>query len=69
MIQHATEKITKERTSIIIAHRLDTIKKADVIIVMDKGEIVEKGNHKELLQKETGYYKDLYQKQFSTEVV
>lgn len=69
MIQYATEKITKERTSIVIAHRLDTIKKADVIIVMDSGKIVEKGNHTELLQKEKGYYKDLYEKQFSLNVV
>lgn len=65
MIQFATEKITKERTSIVIAHRLDTIKKADIIIVMDKGFIVEKGNHKELLQKTDGYYKNLYNKQFN----
>jgi len=65
MIQYATEKITKERTSIVIAHRLDTIKKADLIIVMDKGKIVEKGNHQELLELEKGYYKNLYDKQFS----
>ncbi len=65
MIQFATEKITKERTSIVIAHRLDTIKKADVIIVMDAGKIVEKGCHKELLKNEKGYYKNLYDKQFS----
>jgi len=67
MIQFATEKITKERTSIIIAHRLDTIKKADIIIVMDKGLIVEQGNHQQLLQKEKGYYKNLYEKQFHKE--
>ncbi|MCF6308310.1 MAG: ABC transporter ATP-binding protein/permease [Flavobacteriaceae bacterium] len=64
MIQIATEKITKGRTSIIIAHRLATIKKADKIIVMDTGEIVEIGNHKELLAKENGYYKNLYEVQF-----
>ena len=67
MIQYATDTITKNRTSIIIAHRLATIKKADVIIVMDKGQIVEKGNHAELLQKKEGYYKNLYEKQFSDE--
>ncbi|PHN99884.1 antibiotic ABC transporter ATP-binding protein, partial [Rhodobacteraceae bacterium 4F10] len=57
MIQYATDKITKNRTSIVIAHRLATIKKADMIIVMDKGRIVEKGNHTELLKKHEGYYK------------
>ncbi|WBX74168.1 ABC transporter ATP-binding protein [Tenacibaculum pacificus] len=68
MIQYATDKITKNRTSIVIAHRLATIKKADTIIVMDKGEIVEKGNHAELLNKKEGYYKNLYKKQFKTEI-
>ena len=68
MIQYATDKITKNRTSIVIAHRLATIKKADKIIVMDKGKIVELGNHKELLEKE-GYYRNLYEKQFSEEVM
>nr|WP_148869466.1 ABC transporter ATP-binding protein [Tenacibaculum adriaticum] len=69
MIQYATDEITKGRTSIVIAHRLDTIKKADTIIVMDKGQIVEKGNHQELLKKEDGYYRNLYEKQFNVEVV
>ena len=64
MIQTATEKITKGRTSIIIAHRLATIKKADKIIVMDAGKIVEIGTHKELIRKENGYYKNLYEVQF-----
>ena len=64
MIQIATEKITKGRTSIIIAHRLATIKKADKIIVMDAGKIVEIGTHKELIKKENGYYKNLYEVQF-----
>lgn len=68
MIQHATETITKDRTSIVIAHRLATIKQADKIIVMDKGLIVEEGTHSELLAKENGYYKNLYDKQFSLEV-
>jgi subfamily B ATP-binding cassette protein MsbA len=65
MIQYATETITKDRTSIVIAHRLATIKQADKIIVMDKGLIVEEGSHLELLDKENGYYKNLYDKQFS----
>ena len=64
MIQIATEKITKGRTSIVIAHRLATIKKADKIIVMDAGKIVEIGTHNELLKKENGYYKNLYEVQF-----
>lgn len=69
MIQYATDKITKGRTSIIIAHRLATVKKADTIIVMDKGVIVEKGSHKELIKKEEGYYKNLFEKQFSDDKV
>lgn len=64
LIQDATDKITAGRTSIVIAHRLATIKKADKIIVMDAGEIVEQGTHKELLKKKDGYYKNLYEVQF-----
>jgi len=69
LIQFATDKITKGRTSIVIAHRLATIKNADLILVMDNGKIVEKGNHKTLLQKEVGYYKELYEKQFSDQMI
>jgi len=65
LIQKATDTITKNRTSIIIAHRLATIKKADKIIVMEKGNIVEQGTHKELLQQK-GYYSRLYEIQFET---
>lgn len=65
MIQYATDKITKDRTSIIIAHRLATIQKADKIIVMDKGNIVEIGTHNQLLKDENGYYRNLFEKQFS----
>ncbi|WP_109097907.1 ABC transporter ATP-binding protein [Aquimarina sp. AU58] len=65
LIQNATNKITKGRTSIVIAHRLATIKKADKIIVMDQGKIVEQGNHNELLQIEKGYYRNLYEVQFA----
>ncbi len=68
LIQRATDKITEGRTSIIIAHRLATIKKADKIIVMDAGKIVEMGTHKELLAK-GGYYNDLYEAQFMAEEV
>ena len=63
LIQDATEKITRNRTSIIIAHRLATIQKADKIIVMEDGQIVEIGNHDELLRKK-GYYSKLYNIQF-----
>ncbi|GGW73648.1 ABC-type multidrug transport system fused ATPase/permease subunit [Winogradskyella epiphytica] len=64
LIQDATDKITKGRTSIVIAHRLATIQQADKIIVMDAGEIVEIGTHKSLLEQESGYYKNLYEVQF-----
>lgn len=67
LIQEATAKITKNRTSIVIAHRLATIKSADMIIVMDQGKIVEKGTHNELLTITNGYYKNLYEVQFSEE--
>jgi len=66
LIQEATLKITKGRTSIIIAHRLATIQNADVIIVMEKGKIVESGTHGELLD-QAGYYKKLYEAQFLEE--
>ncbi len=62
LIQKATEKITKNRTSIIIAHRLSTIEKADKIIVMDGGKIVEEGQHQDLLNL-NGYYSKLYNAQ------
>jgi ATP-binding cassette subfamily B multidrug efflux pump len=64
LIQDATDKITEGRTSIVIAHRLATIQQADKIIVMDAGEIVEIGTHQSLLNKESGYYKKLYEVQF-----
>jgi len=63
MIQKATDKLTQNRTAIIIAHRLSTVQKADKIIVLEKGEIVEEGTHKELLTQD-GYYKNLFDKQF-----
>lgn len=66
LIQKATEKITQNRTSIIIAHRLSTIVKADKIIVMNKGKIVEEGKHEALLL-QGGYYAKLYQSQLVEE--
>jgi ABC-type multidrug transport system fused ATPase/permease subunit len=68
LIQRATETITKGRTSIVIAHRLATIVNADKIVVMDKGLIVEQGTHQELINRESGYYKDLYDSQFANVV-
>ena len=67
MIQKATEKITQGRTSIVIAHRLATIKKADKILVMEAGKIVETGTHSELLKREDGHYRNLYEVQFMAE--
>ena len=63
LIQKAMDKLMEGRTSFIIAHRLSTIKNADLILVMDKGDIVETGNHKELLKK-NGFYAKLYNSQF-----
>jgi ATP-binding cassette subfamily B multidrug efflux pump len=65
LIQHAIDTLITGRTSIVIAHRLSTIRKADKIIVLDKGEIVETGTHEELLMNRGFYYK-LYQLQFDT---
>jgi ATP-binding cassette, subfamily B, multidrug efflux pump len=68
LIQRATETITKDRTSIVIAHRLATIMNADTIIVMNKGLIVEQGTHQELITRTDGYYKKLYDSQFSVAI-
>jgi ATP-binding cassette subfamily B protein len=63
LIQKATERLTEGRTSIVIAHRLSTIQKADKIVVLEKGKIVEIGTHASLL-KQDGYYRKLYEMQF-----
>jgi ATP-binding cassette subfamily B protein len=63
LIQHAIDKLIAGRTAIVIAHRLSTISKADQIIVLDKGEVREMGNHEELMKQE-GYYHKLYTMQF-----
>jgi ATP-binding cassette subfamily B multidrug efflux pump len=62
-IQKAMDNLMKGRTSFIIAHRLSTIRDADLILVMKDGDIVEQGNHEELLQK-NGFYAELYNSQF-----
>lgn len=67
LIQEAMSRLLKDRTSFVVAHRLSTIRDADTIIVMNQGEIVETGNHDELMAKD-GFYADLYNSQFSEEV-
>ena len=63
-VQEAFQRMMEGRTSFIVAHRLSTIKNADTILVMDKGHIIEQGNHRELLQKQ-GFYYRLYNSQFA----
>ena len=63
LVQQAMDKLTKGRTSFIIAHRLSTIKNADLILVLNEGNIVEQGTHQELLNK-NGFYAELYNSQF-----
>lgn len=65
LIQKAMDKLTVGRTSFIIAHRLSTIRNADLILVMKDGDIIEKGNHEQLLAKK-GFYADLYNSQFES---
>jgi ATP-binding cassette subfamily B protein len=63
-IQEAMLKLMEGRTSFVIAHRLSTIRKADVILVINDGQIIERGNHAQLL-KQKGFYYNLYMSQFS----
>lgn len=63
VIQNAMDKLTENRTSFVIAHRLSTIKNADIILVMKGGDIIEQGNHEELIKK-GGFYAELYNSQF-----
>lgn len=67
MIQKATDVLTEGRTSIVIAHRLSTIQKADKIIVLEAGRVIEQGNHQDLLA-QNGHYKKLFELQFKDEV-
>ncbi|MEO0776857.1 MAG: ABC transporter ATP-binding protein, partial [Bacteroidota bacterium] len=69
VIQYAIERLIEKRTSIIVAHRLSTIRHAENIMVLDKGKVVEYGPHEQLLQLEQGHYRELYEMQFlSTEM-
>jgi len=63
LIQKAMDKLMEGRTSFVIAHRLSTIKNADIILVMNNGDIIESGSHQELLSK-GGFYAELYNSQF-----
>ena len=63
LVQKAMDKLTEGKTSFIIAHRLSTIKNADLILVMKDGNIIEMGNHNDLMEKK-GFYADLYNSQF-----
>lgn len=63
-IQQAFAKLMEGRTSFIVAHRLSTIKEADIILVMKDGNIIEQGNHETLLEK-NGFYANLYNSQFA----
>ncbi|MDU9052728.1 MAG: ABC transporter ATP-binding protein, partial [Clostridioides difficile] len=63
LIQKAMDNLMEGRTSFVIAHRLSTIRDADMILVMNEGDIVEQGNHEELLKK-GGFYANLYNSQF-----
>ena len=65
IIQNAIDTLTKGKTSIVIAHRLATVKNADRIVVMNHGEIIEQGTHNELLKLPNGYYAKLYDVQFA----
>jgi ABC-type multidrug transport system fused ATPase/permease subunit len=66
LVQEALEKLMEGRTSLVIAHRLATVRKADKIIVLNEGTIVEQGTHNELLAKGNGLYKTLTELQFTT---
>jgi len=67
LIQKAMDKLMEGRTSFVIAHRLSTIRNADLILVMKDGNIIEQGNHDELMAAD-GFYADLYNSQFTEEV-
>lgn len=65
LVQEALDALMQDRTSIVIAHRLSTVRKADQIVVLEEGKVVEKGRHEELIQEENGLYKKLSEMQFN----
>ena len=69
IIQYAIEKLIEKRTSIIIAHRLSTVRNADKILVLDKGRIMEEGKHEDLINNRGGHYRQLYEKQFEQSMI
>ena len=68
LVQDAFEELMKGRTSFIVAHRLSTIREADIILVMDSGKVIEQGTHEELLA-EKGFYAKLYNSQYEFVIV
>jgi subfamily B ATP-binding cassette protein MsbA len=66
LVQQAIANLVRDRTTIVIAHRLSTVRRADVIVVMEAGRVIEMGTHTELLSKE-GQYRKLYELQFADE--
>jgi subfamily B ATP-binding cassette protein MsbA len=68
LIQKALDNVMKDRTSFVIAHRLATILNADLIVVMDKGRVIETGSHDELMAIPDGSYRQLYEEQFAAQV-
>ena len=66
LVQQALSNLTRNRTTLVIAHRLSTIRRADTIVVMERGRIIEQGRHEELLT-QSGTYKKLYELQFADE--
>jgi ATP-binding cassette subfamily B protein len=69
VIQYAIEQLISKRTSIIIAHRLSTIRHAKQILVLEKGEVVERGSHDQLMLAPSGRYRELYEHQFNMETL
>ena len=67
LIQESLNSLKKGRTTIVVAHRLSTIKNADSILVVANGKIIESGNHNELMKKRKGVYKKLYNSQFKSD--
>ncbi|WP_341838694.1 hypothetical protein WJU16_25035 [Chitinophaga pollutisoli] len=65
LVQEALEKLMEGRTSIVIAHRLSTVRRADMILVLDKGQVAEAGTHEELMRRSEGLYRGLSELQFS----